>query len=203
VHVTEVMPARPPQIKRLRGSSWAPGVSSKYCSRQQKSRWSRDTNRLVQIVGAKLRGRVGHYPDAIGAVARHETLPAFLLPHLAQGLADGHLVGITAGALDLEQNLEPLERRDDGARDGAGAAAGGEGGDDGLRGAAAEAVRRARLGGGRRLGRRQPLGGDLRLRAVNQELGAAVGGTHLWRPAQFRRHLHGMLTEGLQRFRES
>lgn len=87
---------------------------------------------FVKVVAAELDGRIGHDPDAVGAIAAHEAAPALLDPHLLQRLTDGQLVLVAASGLDLEQDLEAFEGRHDGARDGARDAAGAEGGNDGL-----------------------------------------------------------------------
>lgn len=87
---------------------------------------------LVEVVATELDGRIGHDPDAVGAVAAHEAAPALFHPHLLQGLAHRELVFVAAGRLDLEQDLEALEGRDDGTRDSARDAAGAKSRDDGL-----------------------------------------------------------------------
>lgn len=87
---------------------------------------------LVQVVASKLHRRVRDDTDTIRAVASHEAPPALFTPHLAERLADGHIVLAVAGTLDLEQNLDSLERRDDGARDGACDTAGAKRRDDWL-----------------------------------------------------------------------
>lgn len=66
---------------------------------------SSSTYPLVEIICTKLDCRIGHNADAIGAVTRHESPPAFFLPHLCKCLVDGQLVFITAHALYLVQNL--------------------------------------------------------------------------------------------------
>lgn len=69
---------------------------------------------LVEIVAAELDGRIGHDPDAVGAVAAHKAAPALLDPHLLKRLAHRELIVIATDRLDLKQDLEALEGRDDG-----------------------------------------------------------------------------------------
>lgn len=116
--------------------------------KRQKEKKKKNTYLLVDIVTAKLDRAIRHDADAIGAVAGHHAAPALLAPHLGESLANAHLILIAADILDLQQNLQALERGDDGARDGAGGAAGDEGGDDWLREPDAQAVVGNRLGGG-------------------------------------------------------
>lgn len=87
---------------------------------------------LIDIVTPKLHRRIGHNAYTIRAIARHHTSPTLLPPHLAQRLGNAHLILIAAHILHLEQDLEALERTDDGAGDGARDAAGDEGRDDRL-----------------------------------------------------------------------
>jgi hypothetical protein len=103
---------------------------------------------FVNIVAAKLHSTVRHDPHAIRAIARHHTTPAFLAPHFAQRLANAHLVLLAPDILHLQQDFEALERRDDGAGDGARGAASDEGGDDDLREPGAEAVEGCGFDGG-------------------------------------------------------
>lgn len=85
---------------------------------------------FVQVVAPELHRAVRHDADAVGPVSRHEAAPALLAPHLPQRLADAELVLRAAGGLHLEEDLEALERGDDGAGDGAGDAACAEGGEE-------------------------------------------------------------------------
>jgi hypothetical protein len=117
------------------------------------------TYSLVDVVCAELDGRVRHNADAVGAVAGHEAAPAFLPPHFGEGLGDRHFVFVAADALDLEEDLEALQRRDDGARDGASNAAGDEGSEDGLGKDFAGALEGGGTVGGHGGGLREPRGG--------------------------------------------
>lgn len=146
VRKTDVMPAKPPQMSRVKGESGASGYGSKMLwhiwisehvslrevASRDDTRQKGGTHPLVKVVTAKLHRRIGHDPDAIGPVAPHEAPPALLHPHLLERLGDAELVGLAARALDLHEDLEALERGDDGAGDGPRDAAGAEGGDDGL-----------------------------------------------------------------------
>ena len=64
----------------------------------------------VQIVTPELHSRIGDYSYTIGAIAAHKASPALLLPHLPKRPANPQLVLGVSGALDLQQNLETLER---------------------------------------------------------------------------------------------
>lgn len=86
----------------------------------------------IKVVTPKLHSRIRHDPYTIRPVSPHEPPPPLLPPHLAQRLPHGQLVRVASRALHLEQDLEALERRDDGARDSARHTAGAEGGGDGL-----------------------------------------------------------------------
>lgn len=82
---------------------------------------------LVQVVAPKLHGAIWYDSDAIRSIARHEAAPALLTPHLSERLADTQLVLRAAGGLDLEEDFQTFEGRDDGARDRASYAAGAKG----------------------------------------------------------------------------
>lgn len=111
------------------------------------------TDPFIEIVTPKLHGRVRHNADAIRPIAAHEPAPALLLPHLGQALAHAELIGVAPRALDLEQDLEALERRHHGARHSARDAARAKGRHDRLGDGGEELVRRGQLlGGGRRRG---------------------------------------------------
>lgn len=88
---------------------------------------ARSTYPLVEVVAAELNGRVGDDANAIGAIASHESPPALLSPHLAKRLPDRQLILVTAGALDLKQYLQALQRGDDSAGDCAGHPTGAKG----------------------------------------------------------------------------
>lgn len=88
---------------------------------------------LVKVVTAELDSRVGNNADAVCPVSSHEAPPPFLPPHLPQRLADRQLVGISPGALDLEQDLESLQRRHHRPGDSAGDTSTTESGDHWLR----------------------------------------------------------------------
>jgi hypothetical protein len=64
-----------------------------------------ETYPFVDIVAAKLHSAIRHNPHAIRAIAGHHTAPAFLPPHLAQRLANAHLVLFATDILHLQQNL--------------------------------------------------------------------------------------------------
>jgi len=78
------------------------------------------TNPFVEVVASELHSRVGHDSDAVCTVAPHEPPPALFLPHLLECLPDTELILIAACALDLEQDLQALEWRNDRPRDSAG-----------------------------------------------------------------------------------
>jgi hypothetical protein len=104
------------------------------------------TYSLVKVICAELHSRVWHNSYAIGAIASHEPSPTLVSPHLRQRFRNRHLVFISAGALDLEQNLQSFQRRDDGSGNGSGHATGYERGKDRLRNEFFEAFN-ARCGG--------------------------------------------------------
>ena len=83
--------------------------------RRERRAW---TDPLVEVVAAKLDGRVGHDPDAVCAISPHETPPSLFPPHLLQRLPDAQLILLSAGALDLEEDLQTLQRRDNRPRHG-------------------------------------------------------------------------------------
>ena len=152
VKVTDVTPARPPQVRRDSGVRLSPGCRSKKCYKESVSTTvppkrvntttaSRDkTHPLIKIITPKLHRGIRHNPDTIRAIPPHKPPPPLLAPHLRQRLAHAQLVRVAPRALDLEQDLEALQRRHDGARHGARHAAATEGGHDGLRDGVQELV---------------------------------------------------------------
>lgn len=88
------------------------------------------TYRFIEVVAAKLDRGIGHNADAIRTVPTHEAAPAFFYPHFLECSAHGHLIFCTANTLNLEQDFEALEGRNDCAGDGSGHAATTESGDD-------------------------------------------------------------------------
>ena len=87
---------------------------------------------LVNVVCAELHSRVGHNAYAIGSIAGHEPPPALFPPHLRQRFRHRHFIFLAPDALDLEEDLEALEGRDDGSGHGAGHASSHEGSNDRL-----------------------------------------------------------------------
>nr|POE48004.1 hypothetical protein CFP56_01332 [Quercus suber] len=88
---------------------------------------------FVEIITPELHRAVRYDAHAIRAVPRHHPLEPLLAPDLRQRLRDAHLIFAASARLDLQQDLEALEGRHDGARDGTRHAAGDERRDDGLR----------------------------------------------------------------------
>lgn len=97
VQHTEVIPAAPPQIRRRRELISAPGEGSKNCcvsatiilflhGPRCKSGELCPAYLLVNVVAAKLHGRVRHNSYAICAISSHESAPPFVLPHLHEAL---------------------------------------------------------------------------------------------------------------------
>ena len=128
-------------------------------SRYRKQWQEGATYSLVDVVCAELNSRIGDNADAVGAVASHEAAPTLLPPHFGEGLGDRHFVLVAADALDLEEDLEALEGRDDGARDGARNTAGDEGSEDGLGKDVAGALEGSEGRGSQGGGLRRPRGG--------------------------------------------
>lgn len=82
---------------------------------------------LVNVVCTELHSRVGYNAYAICSIAGHEPSPALFPPHFRQRLRHRHFVFLAPNALDLEQDLEALEGRNDGSGNGAGHASSHEG----------------------------------------------------------------------------
>ena len=106
---------------------------------------------LVNIICAELHSRVGHNAYAIGSIAGHESSPALFPPHLRQRFRHRHFIFLAADALDLEQDLEALEGRDDGSGYGAGHASSHEGSNNRLREAFSEPLEGCGVGCAERL----------------------------------------------------
>lgn len=88
---------------------------------------------FVEVVAAKLNGRVWDNANAIGPVATHETSPALFSPHLFQPLANREFVCIAPCALHLKQNLQTLQWGNYSPRDRASNTTSAECGKNGLR----------------------------------------------------------------------
>ena len=85
------------------------------------------TYSLIDVVCAELHSRVWHNAYTVGTVSGHEASPALFPPHLRQRFRHRHFVFLAPDALDLEQDLEAPEGRDDGSGYGAGHASSHEG----------------------------------------------------------------------------
>ena len=88
---------------------------------------------LVKVVTSKLNRGVWYYADTIGAVASHQAPPALFGPHPPQTLPYRRLIFISSFALELHDNLQSFQGRDDRSRDGSCHAASHESCDNRLR----------------------------------------------------------------------
>lgn len=91
---TEVTPAKPPQMSRLKEVRPDPGYSSNICCTlvsthaELKGLSDHNIHFLVKVERAELDGGVRHYANAIRTISAHESSPTFFAPHLHQALAD-------------------------------------------------------------------------------------------------------------------
>jgi hypothetical protein len=119
VKKTEVIPAVPPQIRRLTEVMSPPGVISKnwrtglvhveeydYGVAGYAILERMDAHLLVEVIAPELHSRIRHDAYAIGPVSPHESPPTLIFPHLGETLSDRELVFFAAHALDLEEDLE-------------------------------------------------------------------------------------------------
>lgn len=60
---------------------------------------------FVDVVTAELYSAIRHDSDAVCAIACHHAAPSFFAPHLAERLANAHLVFIATDVLHLKQDL--------------------------------------------------------------------------------------------------
>lgn len=75
------------------------------CLNPQFPKQRKFTYLFVKVVACELHSAIGHYSDAVCAVARHHSAPTLLAPHFAECLADAHLIIIAADILDLQQDF--------------------------------------------------------------------------------------------------
>jgi hypothetical protein len=124
---TEVMPAAPPQTRRLKELISPPGEDSKNCRHKLSAiglpgygprlgEWAKQASEIlakahlfVEIVTTKLHCRIWHNSNAIGPVSPHKSAPALLFPHLHETFANWQLVFFSSHTLYLEENLKSFE----------------------------------------------------------------------------------------------
>jgi len=88
---------------------------------------------LVEVITPELHRRIRYNAYAVGPVSTHEASPTLFSPHLRQALSHGQFIFFPADALDLEKDLQSLQRRYDRSRYGTGDTAGKKGGKEWMR----------------------------------------------------------------------